>query len=77
MDAWLTLDRGTLLHSTDGGRDWGVGIAARFINPGVGEVGPVQFVNRTHGWVAGQAGPLPMIYRTVDGGRHWARTFLR
>lgn len=66
--AWLALGRGTLLHSGDNGRIWRPAIPYSRADPGGGGVGPVTFVDSRHGWLL--SFPF-LLFRTVDGGRHW------
>jgi photosystem II stability/assembly factor-like uncharacterized protein len=69
-DAWLALSRGTLWHTADGGHSWHAAFPIGVANPGGGGVGPVQFVDAYHGWLFS----FPdLLFRTVDGGRHWQR----
>ena len=72
--AWLALGRGTLLHTADGGQTWAPAIPYAQANPLDGGVGPVMFVDRLHGWLFS----FPdLLFRTVDGGRHWGEIRLR
>jgi photosystem II stability/assembly factor-like uncharacterized protein len=66
--AWLAENRGTLMRTRNAGRTWQPAIPKQRISPGDQTVGPVQFVDPLHGWVA--AGPNE-VYRTVDGGNTW------
>lgn len=68
-DLWLTLDRGTLWKSTDGGRAWQVAVPASEANPPLGNMGPVTFVSMRRGFVLGG---LNRLLSTGDGGRHWS-----
>jgi photosystem II stability/assembly factor-like uncharacterized protein len=71
--AWLALGRGTLLHTSDGGRTWREAIPYARANPGDGGVGPVVFVDRRHGWLLS----IPrLLFRTADGGDHWRAIYL-
>jgi photosystem II stability/assembly factor-like uncharacterized protein len=67
---FLAMDRGDLYRSTDGGATWSaVGIAQ-----GEGFFSSMQFVDSTHGWVAGETAGVDCcmgLYRTVDGGLKW------
>jgi photosystem II stability/assembly factor-like uncharacterized protein len=65
---WLALDRGTLYRTSRNGRDWREAVPLSTLNPGDGEVGPVQFVDRRHGWVAASNNSM---VRTTDGGKSW------
>jgi photosystem II stability/assembly factor-like uncharacterized protein len=70
VDAWIALNRGTLVHTIDGGRTWHQAIPINVANPGGGGVGPVQFVDAWHGWLFS----FPhLLFRTTDGGRHWQK----
>jgi photosystem II stability/assembly factor-like uncharacterized protein len=70
---FLAMDRGDFYRSTDRGVTW--------INSGIshGEAffSALWFADPAHGWVAAQVGTIQMegrigLYRTIDGGAHWA-----
>ena len=70
---WAVGDRGTIWHTDDGGRNWGLqraDVACRLHS--------VSFLNPDTGWAAGGAS-LPysdnssgVVLFTHDGGQHWA-----
>jgi len=69
---WAVGDRGTILHTSDGGGHW------RLQESGVDcSLNSVQFVDRQHGFAAGGATePFSLVstavlLRTRDGGRTW------
>jgi hypothetical protein len=63
-NAFLTLARGGLLRSTDGGRTWRqTGVED---DAGAG-VSNIWFVDALHGWVVDTDG----LFRTADGGATW------
>jgi photosystem II stability/assembly factor-like uncharacterized protein len=64
---WLSLQRGTLQVTVDGGATWQAGIPYDVANAEDTGVGPVRFWDLSHGWVAGSSS----VFRTVDGGAHW------
>ncbi len=61
--AFVALQRGTLIETTDGGAKWSTAIPM----PGDGSVGKVEFVDEQHGWWV----TLGNFFRTTDGGKHW------
>jgi photosystem II stability/assembly factor-like uncharacterized protein len=62
---WIALDQGPLLASTDGGRSWTPqGLPAH------GGVNQLTFTDALHGFAV--LGPSDSLYRTSDGGVHWA-----
>jgi len=63
---WIALDEGPLLASTDGGRTW----APQGL-PADGGVGQLTFTDALHGFAV--TGPHDALYRTSDGGAHWAK----
>ncbi len=65
---WLTLGRGTIFGTVDGGRTWRPGIPYAVASPDAGGVGPVIFIDPRHGWLAADEG---RVFRTTDGGTHW------
>lgn len=72
---WAVGDRGTVLHTRDGGQSW-----LRQATPTTGRLEAIQFVNRTHGWAVGgrtvriTKRPVGILLRTVDGGKTWELT---
>ena len=64
---WLSLHRGTLQVTADGGATWQAGIPYEVANAEDTGVGPVRFSDPSHGWVAGSSS----VFRTIDGGAHW------
>lgn len=64
---FITLFRGTIFRTDDGGRTWREAIPYEAANPLDGGVGPVRFVDPMRGWLATQPG----LFRTVDGGLRW------
>ncbi|OJV99144.1 MAG: hypothetical protein BGO39_16955 [Chloroflexi bacterium 54-19] len=70
---WLASTRYTLMTSSDGGQNWKMAIPLEVLNPGDGGVGPVKFVDATHGWVGGAQG---QIFLTNDGGTTWTSVSL-
>ena len=69
---WAVGDRGTILHTTDGGAHWqlqSTGITTR--------LNCVYFTDDQHGWAAGGSTDPYVgttrgtLLRTRDGGRHW------
>jgi photosystem II stability/assembly factor-like uncharacterized protein len=71
--AFIGQCRGSILRSVDGGRTWAEAIPRGEGAPLDGCVSPVDFVDPSHGWAAGQdpAGAW-IVWRTSDGGRTWA-----
>jgi len=65
---WLTLERGTLYGTTDGGRTWRPALPYAVASPDAGGVGPLVFADPQHGWLAADAG---RVFRTTDGGGRW------
>jgi alpha-tubulin suppressor-like RCC1 family protein/photosystem II stability/assembly factor-like uncharacterized protein len=76
--SFLDRDRGwaismyALFETFDGGRHWSVAYNDQ-LWPSVFR--GVQFVDRMHGWIAGNDSDIgsEMVLRTVDGGRTWTR----
>jgi len=68
--AWFSLDRGTLYTTTDGGRNWRLGIHQAVSDS---TVGPVLFATPSHGWFASYPN---VIFRTVNSGQSWQRVGL-
>ena len=70
--AWLALDRGSLLTTTDGGRTW---VDAPGFPPPENFFAGLTFVDERHGWTAVQVTSEPTpndrVYRTTDGGKTW------
>jgi photosystem II stability/assembly factor-like uncharacterized protein len=70
--AYIGQCRGPLLKSSDQGRTW---TAATPDAPLDGCVEPVEFLNPSDGWAAGQtATGAWIIWRTTDGGQTWTYT---
>lgn len=63
QQAWLSLQRGTLYGTSDGGANWTVAVPM----PGDGSTGEVLFSDPQHGWWL----TLGELYRTTDGGARW------
>ena len=65
-------DAGRVLKTTNGGATWN-----RLTWAVRATLTSLDFVDATHGWVAGtvatgaDAGPAPVVLRTADGGRTW------
>jgi photosystem II stability/assembly factor-like uncharacterized protein len=66
---WVALNRGTLITSDDGGLAWKPAIPYEQADPLDAGVGPVVFIDATHGWLAAGQG---RIFLTTDGGATWA-----
>jgi photosystem II stability/assembly factor-like uncharacterized protein len=66
---WLTADSGATWRPLPPA----FGKQGKFIL--VNTVGPIQFIDRNHGWVFSGAAPRD-LYRTIDGGRTWIPTRL-
>ena len=71
---WSVGDRGTILHTSDGGQTWKQQMA-----PFDGTLNSVYFLDEQIGWAVGES-PLPymkrgrgVILRTDNGGRTWLR----
>jgi photosystem II stability/assembly factor-like uncharacterized protein len=62
----MALDNGTMIESTDGGGTW-----ARQGLPANGGVIELTFTDARHGWAI--VSPGDTLYRTSDGGVHWAK----
>jgi len=63
---WIALDQGPLLASTDGGRTWTPqGLPADF------GVNQLTFTDALHGFAVLSSNDT--LYRTSDGGAHWAK----
>jgi photosystem II stability/assembly factor-like uncharacterized protein len=60
---------GILFFSGDGGRSW------RQIKPNPPQAGEIAFESRRDGWLA-SGSPAAKLWRTHDGGRHWAEVSL-
>lgn len=80
-DAWVvagnpqTRGVSAIFHTTDGGASWS---RSTLLDPSALALGEPDFIDTTHGWLflsygvaAGSEGGA--IYRTVDGGVHWAK----
>ena len=71
---WAVGDRGTILHTRDGGQSWQLQTS-----PVGCRLESVQFLDDQHGWaVGGYTVPythraVGVIVRTEDGGRTWTR----
>jgi photosystem II stability/assembly factor-like uncharacterized protein len=71
--AFMALNRGTLIRTTDGGHTWNDAIPYAEANNADGSVGPVYFVGQKSGWVAAW---LNRLFRTLDGGMTWTLTLV-
>jgi photosystem II stability/assembly factor-like uncharacterized protein len=67
---WLTLQRGDIEGTWDGGRTWR-SLIPEFYND-AGWVGPPVFVDPQYGWLADGCA----VYCTTDGGIHWYAAIL-
>ena len=71
---WAVGDRGTILHTADGGQSWAVQSS-----PVACRLESVQFINAQRGWVVGgyttpyTHRAVGVLLKTEDGGQSWAR----
>ena len=76
-DGWLGVDRGQILHTNDGGKNWKPQQTGTTHQP----ITHLHFINRNEGWaMAPQRQSGGFILHTVDGGDYWqiqARTHQR
>jgi len=70
--AWVCGGKGTILRTTDGGKNWDIQSV-----PGVltrANLYVIAAVDRSNAWIVGdEDGGYAVIYRTVDGGAGWTR----
>ncbi len=69
---WAVGDRGTILHTRDGGQTWN-----RQVCPVTCRLESVQFIDDRQGWIVGGYSsaythrPIGVVLRTEDGGQTW------
>ena len=62
-----------VLHTTNGGQTWENQSFGSASNP---TIQAVSFINAQTGWICGNAGGLPFVQKTVDGGTSWVNQVL-
>jgi photosystem II stability/assembly factor-like uncharacterized protein len=65
---WLSLERGALLTSTDGGRMWRQVLSYPQPDTNGGGLTSMAFVGNLQAWAVGDP---RTVFHTTDGGRHW------
>ncbi len=65
LHGWAVGDRGTILHTSDGGANW-----QRQNSPADAPLRSVKFINHLQGWVVGGRGT---ILSTKDSGKTWQK----
>lgn len=68
---WIVGEKGLILRTRDGGKNWDKYSANDFYGPGLG-LNDIYFINETIGWACGENG---RTIKTTDGGNSWFQLY--